>query len=390
MALFKDISGSAVFAGVLAAFVGFASSFAVILQGLTTVGASPAQAASGLMAGCAAIAVGAIGLSLWTRQPVALAWTTPGGAFLATLSVPEGGFAVAVGAFLVTSALIILAGLWRPLGRAASALPKSLANAMLAGVLLPLCLAPFQAIAAYPALALPIVVTWAVVARIRKVLAVPAAVVAAVVAIGMTSDFSGANLMDTSGPIFVMPAFSLQSIFSISIPLFIITMAAQNVTGIAVLASYGYRPDPNAMFRATGLLSLITAPFGAVMTNLAAITAAMCASPEVHDDPARRYWASVATGLSYIGLTFLAGLAAAALSVAPPLLIAGVAGLALLGALTGSIIGALEVESEREAAVVTFLITASGMTFFGIGGAFWGLLAGGALYLWDQRQRPTS
>ncbi len=383
----RHASVSTLFAGLLAAFVGFAGSFAVVVQGLTNVGASPGQVASGLMAACVAIGFGSILLSYLRAEPISLAWSTPGLAFLATLPVPEGGFPVAVGAFVVASVLIILSGLWRPLGRAVSAIPKPLAGAMLAGVLLPLCLAPFQAIAQFPSIALPIVVTWAVVGRIKKLLAVPAAVCVAAVLISLNAAPS-ADAIDLAltRPILTMPAFTVAGVTGIAIPLFIITMAGQNVTGIAVLSSFGYRPDPSAMFRWTGLLSLLIVPFAAPLVNLAAITAAICAGPDVHDDPARRYWAAFTSGILYLAIAVFAGVAVLSLSIAEPILIAAVAGLALLGALASSLVTAVGDVEAREAALVTFLATASGLTFLGIGGAFWGLLAGGALYLWDKRK----
>ncbi len=383
----RHASVSALFAGLLAAFVGFAGSFAVVVQGLTNVGASPGQVASGLMAACVAIGFGSILLSYLRAEPISLAWSTPGLAFLATLPVPEGGFPVAVGAFVVASVLIILSGLWRPLGRAVSAIPKPLAGAMLAGVLLPLCLAPFQAIAQFPSIALPIVVTWAVVGRIKKLLAVPAAVCVAAVLISLNAAPS-ADAVDLAltRPILTIPAFTVAGVTGIAIPLFIITMAGQNVTGIAVLSSFGYRPDPGAMFRWTGLFSLLIVPFAAPLVNLAAITAAICAGPDVHDDPARRYWAAFTSGILYLAIAVFAGVAVLSLSIAEPILIAAVAGLALLGALASSFVTAVGDVEAREAALVTFLATASGLTFFGIGGAFWGLLAGGALYLWDKRK----
>ena len=381
----SDFSGAALSAGLLSAFVGFAGSFAVVVQGLSSVGATPLQAASGLMAAAVAMGLCGVVLSVWLRQPISVAWSTPGAAFLATLAVPEGGFAVAVGAFLVAGALIVLAGVWAPLGRAVTAIPRPIASAMLAGVLLPLCLAPFQAIAAFPWIGLPVVLTWVVMARIKRLLAVPAAVLIASVLIAMTVDIVGIQHAAWSGPVWIMPAFSLAGITGIALPLFVITMASQNITGIAVLGTYGYRPDAGTMFRWTGAFCLLSAPFGSHGINLAAITAAICAGEEAHPDPARRYWAAIVAGLAYALFGLTAGLAVAFMSVAPPILIAAVAGLALLGALATSLISAVETPRDREAALVTFLVTASGLTFFGIGGAFWGLLAGGALYLWDHR-----
>jgi benzoate membrane transport protein len=385
--MIKDFSMPAFAAGVLAAFVGFAGSFAIVVQGLYGVGASGPEAASGLMALAVSMGLCGIFLSLKTRMPISVAWSTPGAAFLATLVPMEGGFPVAVGAFLVTAVLIILAGLWKPLGRAVSAIPTPLAAAMLAGVLLPLCLAPFEAIVEFPYVGLPILVVWAVVAKINRLFAVPAAVFVAAVLIVTVFDFDAAAMGALwSSPVVVMPRFTVAGIVGIALPLFVITMAGQNITGIAVLGSFGYKPDAGAMFSWTGLFSLASAPFGGHAVNLAAITTAICAGHEAHPDPDKRYWAAVVGGVTYIVFGLTAGAAIAFISLSPPILIAAVAGLALFGALSASLVSAMGCERDREAALITFLVTASGMTFFGISGVFWGLLAGGAVYLWDHRR----
>jgi len=376
---------SALFAGLLATFVGFSSSFAIVVQGLQGAGASVAQAASGLLALSVALGAGGVLLSWRARMPITVVWSTPGAAFLATL--PAGGeFAVAVGAFIVSAGLMVAAGLWRPLGRAVSRIPAPLASAMLAGVLLPLCLAPFQAAVEFPAVGLPIILAWAVVARLSRVWAVPAAVAVAAVLIGVSADFDAAGLRWWTQPVFVAPEFTAAAAIGIALPLFVVTMAGQNITGIAALRSFGYRPPAGALFAATGALSLLAAPFGGHAGNLAAITAAMCAGPDAHPDPARRWTASAVAGASLVVCGLAAGAAVTFISLAPPLLIASVAGLALLGALATSTVGALSAERDREAALITLLITASGVTWFGVGGVFWGLIAGGALYWWAHRR----
>lgn len=368
-------------AGLLAAFVGFASSFAVVLAGYAAVGASPAEAASGLMAVSIAMGLGGMVLSLATRMPVSIAWSTPGSALLAASAVPEGGFPAAVGAFLLTGALIVLAGLWKPLGRAVAAIPPTLANAMLAGVLLPLCLAPVAAVAEMPALALPVVLAWAVVARLNRLLAVPAAVLLAVGLIAATATLPEGLIAGAlvPAPVLVVPAFVPSALVGIALPLFLVTMASQNIPGIAVLNANGYRPEAGPLFTATGVFTLLGAPFGAHAVNLAAITAAICAGPEAHPDPARRWPAALVAGAGYVVLGLGAGAAAAFVAAAPPVLIQAVAGLALLGAFGAATMAALQVPEEREAAVVCFLVAGGGLTIWGIGGAFWGLLAGLAL-----------
>lgn len=385
---FQDLSFHAVTSGMLSAFVGFSSSFAVVVQGLVAVGASPAQAASGLMLAAVAMGLGGIVLSLRYRMPLSVAWTTPGAAFLATLAVPEGGFAVAVGAFMLASALIVVAGLWRPLGRMAEAIPMPLANAMLAGILLPLCLAPFRAMGELPEIALPVFAVWAVMARVNRLLAVPSAVAVAAVLVWQGLE-PGTFVLERlwSGPVFVMPQLTLSGVVGIALPLFILTMASQNVTGIAVLKSFGYTPKAGPLISFTGLMGVLAAPFGSPGVNLAAITAALCAGPDAHPDPDRRYWSAVVAGTGYAVMGLGAALAVSLMAVAPPAVIAAVAGLALLGALAGSLSAAVAEPVAREASLVTILVTASGVSFFGIGAAFWGLMAGVALYAWDTRKQ---
>jgi len=373
-------SPQALAAGVLAAFVGFASSFAVIIQGLTGVGASQAEAASGLMALSIAMGICAIVLSLRSKLPISVAWSTPGAALLATTGPVPGGFSAAVGAFLVTGALIVVAGLWKPLGRAVAAIPPALANAMLAGVLLGLCLAPVRAVAELPALGLAIVVVWAVTAKINRLYAVPAAVLVAMALIAATTSIAPEALGSLwPKPVLVTPSFSLAALVGIALPLFIVTMASQNIPGMAVLNANGYRPDAGRLFWSTGIFSLAAAPFGGHAVNLAAITAALCAGEDAHPDPKRRYWAAIVAGFVYILFGLMAGAATAFISASPPILIEAVAGLALLGAFGGALLGAVAEPRDREAAVITFLVTASGASFFGISGAFWGLVAGGAM-----------
>ncbi|MCC6471451.1 MAG: benzoate/H(+) symporter BenE family transporter, partial [Alphaproteobacteria bacterium] len=238
-----SVSVQAVSAGVLAGFVGFAAAFAVVLRGLMGVGASQAEAASGLMAVTIAMGLCGIYLSLRTRMPISVAWSTPGAALLATTGAVEGGFPAAVGAFLVSGALIVLAGMWRPLGRWVAAIPAPLANAMLAGVLLGLCLAPVKAVGQHPAMGLLIVATWAVVAKVRRLLAVPAAVLVTLGLIAATTPLSPDVVRALwPHPVLVTPEFSLTAVIGVAVPLFIVTMASQNIPGMAVLNINGYRP----------------------------------------------------------------------------------------------------------------------------------------------------
>jgi benzoate membrane transport protein len=367
-------------AGLLTAIVGFASAFPIVLQGLAGVGASPAQGASGLLALCVIQGLLGAGLSLAWRQPISIAWSTPGAALLITAGVPAGGFPVAVGAFLITAALIVTAGLWRGFARAVASIPAGLANAMLAGVLLELCLAPLRAVEAMPGLALPILVAWALAWRFARRYAVPIAVLVTALIVALATPFPMSALAHLRpAPLLVVPQFHLAAMVSTALPLFIVTMASQNVPGLAVLTLNGYRPKVGPIFVSTGLASFVTAILGGHALNLAAITAALAAGPEAHADPARRYVAAVVAGSSYVLLGLLAGFAAAFIVASPPLLIQAVAGLALLGSLGSALAAALAKDDERLPAILTFVTTASGVVFFGIGAPFWGLVAGGLL-----------
>ncbi|WP_120499026.1 benzoate/H(+) symporter BenE family transporter [Roseovarius sp. EL26] len=368
--------------GAVVAIVGFFSSFPIILQGLASMGATPAQAASGLMAAALSMGICAIVLSLYTRIPASVAWSTPGAALLAVTAATAGGFSDAVGAFIVAGVLTLVAGLYRPFGRLAASIPTPLAQAMLAGVLLPLCLQPVTAMAEAPAVIGPVVMVWLICGRINRMLAVPAAVLMATAIIFVIGDFSkfstGSAL--TMGA-FVAPTFSLDAVMGIALPLFIVTMATQNVPGLAVLKSYGYTPPPRPLLSGVGGFSMISAFWGAPATCLAAITAAMCANEDCHPDPAQRFWAAVCAGVFYCILGLFAGLITAFAGLAPPLLVASVAGLALVGVLGNSTFAALKDAEYRDAAAITFLVTASGITAFGLGAAVWGLLAGGIVQI---------
>ena len=374
--------------GLLTAVVGFASAFTIVLQGLAAAGASPAEAASGLLALCVVQGLLGLWLSQRMRMPIAIAWSTPGAALLIATGTPEGGFPAAVGAFLVCAGLIVAAGLWRPFGRAVSSIPPALSSAMLAGVLLDLCLAPVRAVAAMPELALPIVLAWAIAWRWTRLYAVPVAVVVAAAVIAVATELPAGALSGAwAMPIAVVPVFLPDALIGIALPLFVVTMASQNLPGLAVLNANGYRPAASSLFVATGLAGAVSAPFGGHALNLAAVTAALCAGPEAHPDPARRWIAAAVAGGAYVAIGLCAGLAAAFVAASPPLLIQAVAGLALLASLGSALTGALARESDRLPAVLTFVTAASGLSFFGIGAAFWGLVGGGALMILSRSGR---
>jgi benzoate membrane transport protein len=374
-----------VLAGVVTALVGFGGAFTVVLAGLRAVGADEQQAASGLLVLCVASGMVAVVVGLRTRMPVGIAWSTPGAALLIAAGRPPGGFAAAVGAFLLCGVLIVLSGLVRPLGRLIEVIPPPIAGAMLAGVLLPLCVAPMKAVAEVPALAVPVVVVWAVVGRFARPWSVPAALVAAVVGIVLTGPgLGGADLVPAL--VWTAPRFEPATLIGVGLPLFLVTMASQNVPGMAVLATYGYRPRLGPILLATGLGTLGTAPFGGHAVNLAAISAALAAGPDADPDPGRRWVASVTAGVGLAVLGLGAGPATALILLSPPVLVTAVAGLALLGALAAALASAVAEPAQREAAAVTFVVTAAGVPFLGIGAAFWGLLAGGATVLLHRRR----
>ncbi len=363
-------------AGILTAFVGFASSFAVVLKGLTAVGASDAQAASGLTALAVAMGLAGIVLSARSRMPISSAWSTPGAALLAATGASSGGFAEAVGAFLVVGCLLVATGLVRPLGRIVELIPGPLANAMLAGVLFGLCLMPVRALIVAPEQTLPIILSWLIVSRWSRVYATPVAAVAAVIVIGLSASTPAVHSVSLVPALtFVTPKFSLAAIFSLAIPLFIVTMASQNVPGLAVLAAYGYRPSAGPLLVTTGALTFVAAPFGGHAVNLSAITAALCASPDASPDVNRRWIAALSAGVVYVIFGLLAG-AVTAFVAGAPVVAEAVAGIALLGPFGSAMHNALADTREREASIITFLVSASGVSLLGIGGAFWGLIVG--------------
>ncbi|MFK7993843.1 MAG: benzoate/H(+) symporter BenE family transporter [Granulosicoccus sp.] len=381
----SELSGSAIGTGILAALVGFTSSFAIVLQGLTAAGATPEQATSGLIALTVGMGLSGIMLALRYRMPIGVAWSTPGAALLIVSGDTVTNINEAIGAYIFSSVLLVIAGWFRPLGRLIEAIPTTLANAMLAGVLLSLCLAPVHALAFDPYIALPLLLTWWLVGRVNRFFAVPAALVVLIVLvglrIGLPADF-GAQLQNSLFPrlVWIPPVFDIGALVSLGIPLFVVTMASQNVPGVAVLKAGGYNPKAGPLIANTGVFSLFAAFFGSHAINLAAITAAMFASPEAHPDPKRRYWSAVVAGMSYVIIGLLAGAAGLLVTLIPSVLVEAIAGLALLGAFSAAIAGALSDVRQREAAAITFLFSGSGLAFFGIGGAFWGLLVGGMMY----------
>jgi benzoate membrane transport protein len=364
-------------AGMITALVGFTSSFTVVLAGLRAVGADRAQAASGLLTASVLMGVLAIAISVRTRLPISIAWSTPGAALLVATGPLRGGFGAAVTAFALCGLLIIATGFFAPLRRLVLAVPRPLANALLAGVLLELCVVPVTTLRARPWLEIGIVGTWLVLARVARRWAVPAAMAVALVEIvaeaghSQLSGLSYAPTLTLTSPVLSVSAVTL------AVSLFVVTMSAQNVTGIAVLEGFGYEVPVREALVDTGAATVVGAALGGHVLNLAAISAALSAGEDAHPDRARRYIASSTAGACYILFGLSAALLSALVAVAPAGLVESVAGLALLGTLGSSLAAAVTEDMAgatryRDAAVVTFLVTASGVSFAAIGSAFWG------------------
>jgi benzoate membrane transport protein len=366
-------------AGIVTALVGFASSFAVVLAGLRAMGATPAQASSGLLALTLAVGAGALWLSWRSRLPITLAWSTPGAALLAGAAMPAGGWPAAVGAFLVTGVLVALTGLLPALGRLLGMIPKAIAQAMLAGVLFTLCLAPFKSLGSTPLLITPVMLCWLLMMRFAPRWSVPAALAMALAVIGLNVAINGTSLsMQGMLPAlhWTAPSFTLEAVTGLAIPLFIVTMASQNIPGVAVLRSFGFTAPWRSSMLVTGAGTLAGAPFGGHSINLAALSAALAAGEEAGPDRSRRWIAGFSSGLGYLVLAAFSAVLTTIVAAAPPGLLEAVAGLALLGTLATAIASALEESGERVGACVTFLVAASGLSFAGIGAPFWALVAG--------------
>jgi benzoate membrane transport protein len=380
--------------GLVTAFVGFFGSFSVVLAGLHAIGADRMQSASGLAMLC--IGMGAVGLILsWrTRMPLSIAWSTPGAAVLIGAGHVSGGYPAAIGAFVVSGTLIALAGLSARFERLVTAIPRPLASALLAGVLLPVCLSPARSLVAYPGLTAPVVAVWLILTRLSRRLAVPGSFAAAAVALVVDGRLHSGQL---SHPFLrlaaVAPAFHIDAILTIAIPLFLVTMASQNLAGMAVLSLHGYQPPLRPILATTGVVSAASAPFGAHSINLAAITAALMAGPDAGRKPERRWIAAAACAAMYLVLGLFTGFATGLVADAPAVLVEAVAGLALLGALGDALRAATSSEPLRDAALITLVVTASGITAVSLGAPFWGLIGGLAVMAVQRagrrRDRPS-
>lgn len=372
----KDSSASTVVAGFIAMLTGYTSSLILMFQAGQAAGLSSGQISSWIWALSSGMAICSIGLSLRFRTPVVIAWSTPGAALLIT-SLPGVPYSEAIGAFIFASVLIALCGLTGSFERLMRKVPASLAAALLAGVLFNIGSEIFRAVAVEPVLVLSMFFSYLLAKRLVPRYAVLSALIAGCVLSGAMGllDFSQLSL-EIAVPVWTTPSLSLAAIFSIGIPLFVIAMASQNMPGLAVLRSEGYQLPASPLISVTGIASVLLAPFGSHGIHLAAITMAICSGPESHPDKARRYTAAVWCGVFY-GIAGIFGATLAALFASfPAALVLSIAALALLGSIGSGLTQAMQVPREREAALITFMVTASGLTLFGIGSALWGLVAG--------------
>lgn len=367
---------------------GYASSLVLIIQAGQAAGLSPELIVSWIWAVSIGTAVTAIVLSLGTRTPIGIAWSTPGAALLIA-SLPTVPYPEAIGAFLFAALLMTVVGLTGWFDKLIRLLPASIAAALLAGILFRISIDMFVAAQTQTTLILPLIVAYLLAKRFIPRYAVLIVLLLGVMLASMHGQLYFADVKLSLGyPVLTMPTFSLQSCISIGIPLFIVALASQNIPGLAVLRADGYNIPASPLISATGIASLLTAPFGSHGINLAAITAAMCTGPEAHEDRSRRYMAAVSCGVFYLVGGILSASIASIFNTFPKALIISIAGLALLGSIANGLSGAMADMRQREAALLTFMITASGLTLFGIGSAFWGLV-GGLLALTLLRQRAS-
>lgn len=361
----------------VAAIVGFGGTLALIIAAANAVGATASQTASMVTAMCLAIALETAWLSWRSRMPVIAAWSTPGAALVAASS----GFSVneAVGAFIVTAVLLIATGLFRPLMRLISKIPASVASGMLAGIVVTFAMGAVMTVPVDPWLILPLVAIFFVTRLFNPALSVLVVLIAGGAIAFLTGRVGGLPSLEFSTLSWIEPSFSTASVIGMAAPLYLVTMASQNLSGLAVLKAAGYDPAPGPLISITGLLSLVSAPFGALTTNLAAISAAICTGPETHPDPGKRWATGPFYALTYLIFAVFGASLVAIFIVLPPSLIVLVAGLALMAPLANALTIALGDERERMAATTAFAVTASGLSLFGIGAAFWGLVAGMAV-----------
>ena len=377
-----------IIAGTVASITGTAATTAIFLSAFVAIGATKAQTVS--MVAIMLVFYGALSILLsWRfKMPLSVVWSTPGAALLAGSSVTGIGFNNAMGGILVCGLLLALTGLWPKLGEIVSAIPKSIASAMLAGVIFSFCVAPFAASAQYPMLVLPVIAVWIILYWLAPLWASPIAIVLAftLIAFNQGLSVSASDWLITVE--LVQPSFNLASVFTIALPSYLVAMASQNIPGIAIMNSYGYKVPFRASLTTTGLGTVVASFLGGFVMNLAAITAALNANEQAHKDPAKRWIASVSGGVVYWVFAIFAGVAVAFVYQTPRDLLLAASGLALLPTIVNAFNVMVETVSERLPAVITFLIASSGIAFFSVGAAFWAILAGLAVIQLLKLKKP--
>ncbi|KJA10568.1 membrane protein [Acidovorax temperans] len=393
MQFFKDISLSAFIAGFVAVLVGFTSSVAIVFQAAQSFGATPAQITSWIWALGLGMGLCSLVPSLLLRKPVMVAWSTPGAAVLATAGA-AGSFSMgeAVGAFMVCSLLVILVGATRGLERVADRIPMEIASALLAGVLARFGIQAFAAAQTALPLVLLMVGAYLVARRMAARYAVVVTLMVGILWVLMTGQMAWSmEPVRLAMPVFVVPQWSVSAIVSLAIPLFVVTMASQNLPGMAVIRASGYELPVSRLITMTGWASLVLAPFGAFALNFSAITAAICMGPEAHEDRLKRYTAAASCGAIYIVIGLFGALVTGLLTSFPKELVVAIAGIALLSTIGNGLASALRDERHREPALITFLVTLSGITLMDIGSAFWGVVAGSlALFVQQYKQSRSA
>ncbi len=388
MRTLRDLSFSAIVAGFIAVLVAFTSSAVIVFQAAQALGATPAEIASWMLALGIAMGMTSIALSLWYRIPVLTAWSTPGAAMLVT-SVAGVSMPQAIGAFMVCALLIVAVGITGWFERAMQRIPHTLGAAMLAGVLLRFGLGAFSALQTQLTLVLCMFVVYLIARRVWPRYAIPTVLLVGILVVTGQGQLHLSTLrLELARPVFTTPQFSLAALASVALPLFVVTMASQNIPGVAVIRASGYTPPISPLITWTGIAAFLLAPFGAFTVNLAAITAAITMGRDAHEDPAKRYIAAAAAGVFYILIGLFGATFTALFAMFPKEMVAALAGLGLLGTIGSGLAAALRDETHRDAALVTFLVTASGLTLFGIGAAFWGIVFGlGATVILHRRKR---
>jgi len=373
-------------AGTVASTTGSIASFGIAIAGLSAMGATQSQTATAIVIMLLGYGILSIGLSVWLKMPISIVWSTPGAAFLATSSGLGVGFETAVGAFIVSSLLVVLTGAWPALSRLVAKIPPQISAAMLAGVIFPFVAAIVHSGVDFPLLIMPVVVIWLLLNRLVPLWASPVAILIGFALIAMSEEVTGFQVSSFWPKLeMISPVFDLGAIVAIGVPLYLISMASQNLPGLAIMGSLGYRLPTSKIFVLTGIGSAVTALFGGFGLNLAAITAALNADEGAGKDPAKRWIAAAWGGVTYLIFALFASVFAAFVLAVPRELLLALAGLALLNTFASSIRTAVSDDQTRLAGVATFVIGAAGISVFGIGGAFWALVFG--LVVWSIRKR---